>query len=255
MPCQCPQLQIDKYDLGLASHRMSKDWVLPCHLHMQSMCVCSHFFGSHTNRHGIAAFACSFAVLMLSFHGAMVDAVGAAVAVALAAALAVAVAVALLWLLLLLCLLLWVWLCRCGLLACCDASSVLNVACACVSLVACWFLLCLVLVVSEGCMGLLLCVCIQTQNPISPRHLAEWTTEETASSVVASVIIAVLVSVFVFCGLVHVWLCWFMLLFGNVALRDAIAIAVAVALAWRCLFTLFLSTLWWSFRLLLSTLC
>ena len=158
VPCQCPQSQINEYDLG----------VLPCHLNMQPMCFCSYVFGSHSNRHSIAAFALSIAVLMLSFHGAMVDAVGVAVAVALAVALAVAVAVAvaLLWLLLLLCLLLWVWLCRCGLLACCDASSVLNVACACVSLVACWFLLCLVLVVSEGCMGLLLCVCIQTQNPI-----------------------------------------------------------------------------------------
>ena len=80
-------------------------------------------------------------MLMLSFHGAIVDAVGVAVALALAVALAVAVAVALLWLLLLLCLLLRVWLCGCGLLACCDASSVLTVACACVSLVACWFLL------------------------------------------------------------------------------------------------------------------
>ena len=192
---------------------------------------------------------------MLSFHGAMVDAVGAAVAVALAAALAVAVAVALLWLLLLLCLLLWVWLCRCGLLTCCDASSALTVACTCVSLVACWFLLCFVVVVSGGCMGLLLSVCIQTRNPISPRPLAEWTTEETASSVAARVIIGVLVLVCVFCGLVHVWLCWFMLLFGDVALRGAIAIAVAVALAWCCLFTLFLSALWWSFRLLLFTLC
>ena len=57
-----------------------------------------------------------------------------------------------LWLLLLLllCMLLWVWLCGCGLLACCDASSVVTFACACVSMVACLFLMYFVLIGSEG---------------------------------------------------------------------------------------------------------
>ena len=64
---------------------------------------------------------------------------------------------------------------------------------------------------------------------------------------------AVGVAVAVALAVVHVWLCWFMLLCGDVALHDGNASAVAVALALCCLFTLFRSTLWLCFRLVLST--
>ena len=46
---------------GYGSHRISESWVLRCHLHMQSMCVCSHVFGIHSNRHSTSAFAFAIA--------------------------------------------------------------------------------------------------------------------------------------------------------------------------------------------------
>ena len=53
-----PKLQLDRYDLGLASHLILKNWVLPCHLHMQSMCVCSQVFGCNRDRHSISLCMC-----------------------------------------------------------------------------------------------------------------------------------------------------------------------------------------------------